>query len=100
MGANFFRKTGNEAMINKAIEAGTDYINSFLINSWPNKDSSPVGSEKCIDIGEPALNLSKIMDNSETFSNSFYSYVGSDTIPPCNEGVQWYIMKDPILVSD
>jgi len=62
MGKEFFKKTGTEAMINKAIEYGTDYINSFLINSWPNKDVSPAGSEKCIDIGEPALNLSKIMD--------------------------------------
>lgn len=38
MGAAFFKKTGNQAMINKAIDAGTAYIDSFMINSWPNKD--------------------------------------------------------------
>lgn len=30
----------------------------------------------------------------------FYSYHGSLTTPPCSEGVQWIIMKEPIEVSE
>lgn len=100
MGKSFFEKTNAMSSVHKAQKEGTDYINSFLINSWPDKQKSPYGSEKCIDIGTPALNLTTIMDDSVTFSNSFYSYMGSDTVPPCNEDVLWYVMKDPIIVSD
>jgi len=26
-------------------------------------------------------------------------YMGSDTEPPCNEDVQWFVMKDALIVS-
>ncbi|HEY2257937.1 MAG TPA: carbonic anhydrase family protein, partial [Variovorax sp.] len=29
----------------------------------------------------------------------YYSYTGSLTTPPCSEGVQWRIMKQPVEVS-
>ena len=32
-------------------------------------------------------------------SNEFYSYSGSLTTPPCTEGVNWVIFKDPIVLS-
>lgn len=32
-------------------------------------------------------------------STSFYSYVGSLTTPPCSEGVSFYILKNPIEMS-
>ena len=34
-----------------------------------------------------------------TFSNSWYSYMGSDTEPPCNEEVQWFVMRDRFVVQ-
>lgn len=33
-------------------------------------------------------------------STQHYRYVGSLTTPPCTEGVQWIVMKDPVTVSD
>ena len=33
-------------------------------------------------------------------STSHYRYVGSLTTPPCTEGVQWFVMTEPVTVSD
>jgi len=30
----------------------------------------------------------------------YYKYTGSLTTPPCNEGVTWFVMKDPITLSE
>lgn len=31
---------------------------------------------------------------------SYYHYVGSLTTPPCSEGVEWYVLTTPVLLSE
>ncbi len=35
----------------------------------------------------------------EQIGKSYYSYLGSDTLPPCNEGVKWLIIENPLQIS-
>ncbi len=51
-----------------------------------------IGQEKEI---EKAFDLSRIFPENETY----YSYGGSLTTPPCTENVQWIVFKEPIAVS-
>lgn len=32
-------------------------------------------------------------------ASRFYTYAGSLTTPPCNEGVSWYVLDEPIMLS-
>ncbi|WP_426754680.1 carbonic anhydrase [Myxococcus sp. Y35] len=42
------------------------------------------------------INASSLLPLNKTF----FKYAGSLTTPPCTEGLQWYVMKHPIEMSD
>lgn len=51
-------------------------------------------------VGETkAVNSSFNLKQSLPSNQSYYHYNGSLTTPPCSEGVNWYVLKNPITLS-
>lgn len=51
-----------------------------------------MGESKAIDVN---CDLNQLLPDDRTF----YSYTGSLTTPPCTEGVEWIVFKEPIVLS-
>ncbi len=84
--------SGNAALVvGVFIQAGA--VNTALLNAFQHlpkhegEVSAPVGA---------VINASALLPR----DRSFFQYPGSLTTPPCTEGIQWYVMKEPIELSD
>ncbi|MYB40936.1 MAG: carbonic anhydrase family protein [Chloroflexi bacterium] len=56
-------------------------------------DAAPAAGEEVS--GGIALNASACVPD----GSAYYAYDGSKTTPPCDEGVAWHVMRDPLTIS-
>lgn len=49
------------------------------------------------DIYTGTMNIAKFLSTLD--ARDFYNYDGSFTTPPCTEGINWFVLKKPILIS-
>ncbi|MCX2679341.1 carbonic anhydrase family protein [Galbibacter sp. EGI 63066] len=61
-----------------------DFLESYL----------PLSVKETKDIGK-SFNMNSVLPEKK----QYYTYEGSLTTPPCTEGVQWFIFKNPVDVS-
>ena len=81
---------GALAVIGVLIESGS--INTALTPFWHYLPSVPGESEQIKEVIVNALNL--LPSTKHT-----YRYTGSLTMPPCSEGVKWFVLTTPVKMS-
>lgn len=83
-------KDGELGVIGVFIDVGKE--NKFLKEVF---DAMPAHT------GEKEVSTTKILYANELIPNSksYYHYLGSLTTPPCTQIVEWYVMQEPITIS-
>lgn len=79
---------GELAVVGVFLKAGGE--NEQLSKFWKNMPASV--DKKML---SARINPEKLLPA----SRAFYHFKGSLTTPPCSEGVNWFVMKDPVTVS-
>lgn len=82
-------QNGEYAVVSLLIEPGTE--NKQLKNIWDNIPET--GNVKAV--SNATINVADLLPE----STSNYHYIGSLTTPPCSEGVNWYVLREPIQAS-
>ena len=81
--------TGNLTVLGIFLEAGAE--NPFIKKVW---DNIPATKSQEATTNIP-LNLNDILPTDKRY----YTYTGSLTSPPCSQGLQWIVFKEPVKVS-
>ena len=93
MEAHIYHETeeGELAVIGLFIQSGKE--NQILAEMW---DEIPKDGNEAARILKNPVDLQLLLPEQK----SVYQYVGSLTAPPCTEGVNWFILEQPIEMSD
>lgn len=82
---------GELAVVGVLIEEGKE--NAFINTIWRNFPNDVGKTHTMSDI---KICASQLLPKNTT---SYFTYTGSLTTPPCTEGVNWFILKEPIQAS-
>jgi len=66
-----------------------------MFELYPDRNQHKAGNIGCIDSTPNLMDTLKI----KKFLMSYFTYEGSDTLPPCNEAVTWFVYSTPVRVS-
>jgi carbonic anhydrase len=81
---------GHIAVVSIFLQKGQ--ANTFLESVWKN---IPTEKKKPIDVAGTSVNIADLLPA----DHAYYTFAGSLTIPPCSEGVTWYVLKSPVSLS-
>lgn len=81
-----------KAVLGMTIDAGCE-DNDFIA-----KLPAMIGVKQRSKVEQTALDLNDAIKSVSSFGD-FWTYRGSLTTPPCSEGIQWFVAKQPMIVS-
>lgn len=81
------KSTGHEIM--------DTLMGTFKTDLFAERSQHKAGYRQCIDA---TPNMIDIL-NKKDWKMSFYTYLGSDTLPPCYENVRWFVYEEPVQIS-
>ncbi|HEY1731343.1 MAG TPA: carbonic anhydrase [Terriglobales bacterium] len=84
-------KDGNLAVVAVLLQKGAD--NQLASELWSNLPAEKEKEEVHDDI---LIDLDQLLPAQK----GYYTFDGSLTTPPCSEGVTWFVMKQPVTVSE
>ena len=76
------------------ISTDTTYQNEVFNQIVPALKASSYNDE---DTYKGTVNLANFLSSLD--ARDFYNYDGSFTTPPCTEGINWFVIKKPLLIS-
>jgi len=82
---------GHLAVVGVFLTKGS--ANALIDSVWKN---IPKEKEKAVDVHEVTFNAKDLLPS----DLGYYTFNGSLTTPPCSEGVTWYVLKNPMTISD
>ena len=83
---------GHLAVVAVFLEKG-NASNKFIDSVWKN---FPSEKEKAVDVPSVNINLNDLLPP----NHAYYTFSGSLTTPPCSEGVTWYVLENPVTLSE
>ena len=75
----------------------TSMFEKFTWSIWPNRNDVVLQKTESV-LNINSLMLDEILKQG-IMSYSIYNYIGSDTEPPCTKNVEWYIFREPLIIS-
>ncbi len=81
---------GQLAVVAVLMERGNEH--PFIQSVW---NYMPLEKNAAVEPPNVVINLADLLPTGQ----SYYTYMGSLTTPPCSEGVLWLVMKQPVQVS-
>jgi carbonic anhydrase len=81
---------GHLAVVAVLLKQGAE--NPQLATVWKN---IPAEKEKAVAVPAVQVNVANLLPN----DHGYYTFAGSLTTPPCSEGVTWFVLKQPTLIS-
>lgn len=82
---------GNLAVVAVLLDKGAD--NPLIHELWTDL---PKEKEKEVVLDDIQINLSRLLPS----NLGYYTFSGSLTTPPCSENVTWFVLKQPVTVSE
>jgi carbonic anhydrase len=82
---------GHIAVVTVFLEKGS--ANALIESLWKN---IPAVKEKAEDVPSVMVNVKDLLPANQ----QYYTFPGSLTTPPCSEGVTWYVLKNPVTISE